>query len=159
MLRNVLFFCTYNGAERHVTGERFENASSRAKTNVILTSPNYVSYCAHYWWWRQFLTAPECPYVKPQSQCINSTWITLLMHGFLPIKTWLVVYDTAFIERSLGSDFIEIGIITGEMLVCLEITWRWQEDNLGYSEYGVENNLHDRPIFIQTNRVPLLLTQ
>ena len=42
MLRKVLFSCTYNGAERHVTCERFENAASRAKTNVILTSPNYI---------------------------------------------------------------------------------------------------------------------
>ena len=49
------FSCTYNGAERYVTCIRFENAASRAKTNVILTSLNYVRYCARYWWWRQFL--------------------------------------------------------------------------------------------------------
>ena len=35
LLQKVLFTCTYNGAEKHVTGERFENAASRAKTNVI----------------------------------------------------------------------------------------------------------------------------
>ena len=37
LLQKVLFSCTYNGAEKHVTCERFENASSRAKTNVIAT--------------------------------------------------------------------------------------------------------------------------
>ena len=37
MPQKVLFTCTYNGAETHVTCERFENAASRAKTNVIAT--------------------------------------------------------------------------------------------------------------------------
>ena len=37
LLQKVLFTCTYNGAEKHVTCERFENAASRAKTNVIAT--------------------------------------------------------------------------------------------------------------------------
>ena len=31
----VLFTCIFKGAEEHVTCERFENAASRAKTNVI----------------------------------------------------------------------------------------------------------------------------
>ena len=53
MPRKRLFSCTYNGAERHVTCERFRNAASRAKTNVMLTSRNYVCYCARYWWWCQ----------------------------------------------------------------------------------------------------------
>ena len=37
LLQNVIFTCTYNGAEKHVTCERFENAASRANTNVIAT--------------------------------------------------------------------------------------------------------------------------
>ena len=37
LLQKVLFTCTYNGAEKHVTCERFENAASRAQTNVIAT--------------------------------------------------------------------------------------------------------------------------
>ena len=37
LLQKVLFSCTYNGAEKHVTCECFENASSGAKTNVIAT--------------------------------------------------------------------------------------------------------------------------
>ena len=37
LLQKVLFTCTYNGAEKHVTCKRFENNASRAKTNVIAT--------------------------------------------------------------------------------------------------------------------------
>ena len=33
----VLFIYTYNGTEKHVTCERFENTASRTKTNVIAT--------------------------------------------------------------------------------------------------------------------------
>ena len=43
MLRKVFFSCTNDGAERHVTRERFENAASRAKTNVILFMDGWVS--------------------------------------------------------------------------------------------------------------------
>ena len=37
LLQKVLFTCTFSCAEKHVTCERFENAASRAKTNVIVT--------------------------------------------------------------------------------------------------------------------------
>ena len=37
----------------------FENATSRAKAKVILTSQNYVCICACYLWWRQFLSRPR----------------------------------------------------------------------------------------------------
>ena len=37
LLQKVLFICTYNDTEKHVTCESFENATSRAKTNVIAT--------------------------------------------------------------------------------------------------------------------------
>ena len=37
LLEKVLFTCTYNGAEKHFTCKRFENAASRAKTNGIAT--------------------------------------------------------------------------------------------------------------------------
>ena len=37
LLQKVLFTCTCNGAEKHVTYERFENATFRAKTKVIAT--------------------------------------------------------------------------------------------------------------------------
>ena len=56
------FSCTYNGAKRLISCERFENAASRAKTNVILKSRNYARYCARYWWWRQFLWRPRNTY-------------------------------------------------------------------------------------------------
>ena len=43
-----------------------------------------------------FVTAPEGTYVKPQSYVLT-TWIALLIHEFLPFKTWLlIVCDTAF---------------------------------------------------------------
>ena len=35
--QKVIFTCTYNGAEKHVTCKCFENVASRAKTNVIAT--------------------------------------------------------------------------------------------------------------------------
>ena len=37
LLQKVFVTCTYNGAEKHVTCEHFENAASRAKPNVIAT--------------------------------------------------------------------------------------------------------------------------
>ena len=37
LLRTVLYTCAYSGAETQVTCERFENAASRPKTNVIAT--------------------------------------------------------------------------------------------------------------------------
>ena len=37
LLQIVLFSSTYNGTEKRVTCERFENAVSRAKNNVIAT--------------------------------------------------------------------------------------------------------------------------
>ena len=37
LLQKVLFTCNYNGTEKHVTCECFENATSRAKTNIIAT--------------------------------------------------------------------------------------------------------------------------
>ena len=41
-----------------------------------------------------FMTAPEYLFVKP---CINSTYIPLLLHGFMLVKTWLlIVCGTAF---------------------------------------------------------------
>ena len=40
LLQKFFFSCTYNGAEKHVTCECFENAASRAKTNVIATVHN-----------------------------------------------------------------------------------------------------------------------
>ena len=37
LLQKVLFTCTYNSVEKRVTCEHFENAASRAKTNIIAT--------------------------------------------------------------------------------------------------------------------------
>ena len=57
--------CTYNGAEKHVTCERFENVASRAKTNVIATvyfTDDDVS----------FMTAPECIFLKPQNRALTA---------------------------------------------------------------------------------------
>ena len=42
----ILYY--YNGAQKHEGFLGFENACSRAKTNVILTSLNYVHFYAHY---------------------------------------------------------------------------------------------------------------
>ena len=54
MPRKGLFRVLYTDAERYVTCKRFENAASKAETNVMLTS------CC--WWWRQFLCRPRNDY-------------------------------------------------------------------------------------------------
>ena len=89
----------YNGAQKHEAFVGFKNACSRAKTYVILASLNYVHFYARYCLWRHFLWRPRmrtCIY-KVQKTCINSTWIAWLIHGFLPVKTWLLIAcGTAF---------------------------------------------------------------
>ena len=35
LLQQVPFTCTYNGAKKHITCERFENVAFKAKTNII----------------------------------------------------------------------------------------------------------------------------
>ena len=93
LLQKVLFTCTYNGAEKHVTCERFENADSRIKTNVIATvhfTDDGVS----------FYDGPGMLIRKTVMPCINSTWIALLIHGFVPVKTWLLIAcDTIFMQQ------------------------------------------------------------
>ena len=91
------FLYYYNGAQKHEGFEGFRNACSRAKTYVILTSLNNVHFYARYCWWRQCLRRPRMRICKVQKPCINRTWIAWLIHGFLPVKTWLLIAcDTAF---------------------------------------------------------------
>ena len=91
-----LFLCTYTGAERHVTFKCFKNTASRAETNVMMTSRNYICYCARYWWIVSFCDGPGMLICKTAKPCINSMWIALLIHGFVPVKTWLLIaWDTA----------------------------------------------------------------
>ena len=66
LLQNVLFTCTNIGAEKHITCECFENAASRAKTNVIATvhfTDDDVS----------FYDGPGMLIRKTAKPCINST--------------------------------------------------------------------------------------
>ena len=58
------FSCTYNGAEKHVTCERFENAASRAKLTSSLL-------CMLLMMTRVIMTAPECLFVNPQSRALT----------------------------------------------------------------------------------------
>ena len=62
--KNV-FLPVHNGVEKHVTQERFENATSRAKTNVIPTVHFYDDDVS-------FMTVPECLFVKPQSRALTA---------------------------------------------------------------------------------------
>ena len=98
MLWKVIFCCAYDAAERSVTCKRFENAASRAKTNVILTSRNYLCYSYVTDYDVSFCDGPEMLILKTAKPCINSTWIALfLIHPFLRVKTWLLkACDTAF---------------------------------------------------------------
>ena len=66
LLQKVLFTCTYNGAEKHVTCERFENAASRVKTNVIAT----VHFTDHD---VSFYNGPGMLIRKTAKPCINNT--------------------------------------------------------------------------------------
>ena len=91
------FLYYYNGAQKHEGFVGFEKACSRAKTYIILMSLNRVQFYARYCWWRQFLWRSWMRLWKVQKPCINSTWIAWLIHGFLPVKTWLwIACDTAF---------------------------------------------------------------
>ena len=98
LFQKVLFPCTYNGAEKHVTCELFENATSR-ENNVTLhheiafatvpVTDDDISFC----------DGPRMLFHKIAKLCINSTWIALLIHvhRLVPIKTWLLIAcDTAF---------------------------------------------------------------
>ena len=92
------FLYYYNGAQKHEGFVGFENACSRAKTCVILASLNYVRSYANYCWWRHFLWRPRMRICKVQKPCIISKWISWLIHGVLPVKTWLLIAcDTAFL--------------------------------------------------------------
>ena len=65
LLQKVLFTCTYNNAEKHVTCEHFENAFSKAETNVIATvhfTDEDVS----------FYDGPRMLIRKTTKPCINS---------------------------------------------------------------------------------------
>ena len=90
LLQRVFLTCVYKGAEKHVSCEQFENAASRAKTNVIATvhfTGDNVS----------FYDGPGMLIRKTAKPCINSTWIALLIHGFVLVKAWLlIVCDAAF---------------------------------------------------------------
>ena len=48
IFQKVILSCIYNGAKSHVACECFENSASNANDNIILTSRNYICYCAHY---------------------------------------------------------------------------------------------------------------
>ena len=66
LLQKVFISCTYNGTEKHVTCEHFENAASRAKTNVIaimhVTGDDV-----------RFYGGPGMLILKTAEPCINST--------------------------------------------------------------------------------------
>ena len=90
LLQKFLFTCTYNGAEKHITCERFKNVASRAKTNLIATvhfTDDHIS----------FYDGPGMLIHKTAKPCINSTCIALLIHGFVLVKIWLLIAcDIAF---------------------------------------------------------------
>ena len=67
LFQKVLFSCTYNGTEKHVTCERFENAASRAKTNVIAivhVTDDDTSFCD--------VPGMLIRFVKPQSRALTA---------------------------------------------------------------------------------------
>ena len=78
----------YNGAQKHEGFVGFEKAYSKTKTR----HPNVTEL--HSFLYRLL---PRMRICKEQKPCVNSTWIARLIHGFLPVKTWLLIAcDTAF---------------------------------------------------------------
>ena len=73
------FSCTYNGAEKHITCKPFENAASKAKTTVIATVHFFDDDVSFY-------DSPGMLIHKTIKLCINSTWIPLLINGFVLVK-------------------------------------------------------------------------
>ena len=83
MLQNVLFSCTYNGAERHVTCNCFENAASRQMITsfwshkitfaTVHITDDDVRFC----------DGPRILIHKVAKPCNNSTWIV--------VNTWIYV--------------------------------------------------------------------
>ena len=65
MLRKVLFSCTYNGAEGHVTCDILKTPlpGQRLTRTLLCTLLMMTSV---------FVTAPECLYVKPQSLALTA---------------------------------------------------------------------------------------
>ena len=96
LLQNVLFTCTYNVVEKHVT---CENDASMAKTNVTAT----VMTSVFNWLWRQFYDGPVMLIRKTAKPCINSTLIALLIHGFVLVKTWLLVRHSFLCNNRIWS--------------------------------------------------------
>ena len=91
MLRKNLFSFTYNGAERYVTWEHYENAVSRANNNFIWTSRIAFATVHVTDDYVRFYDSPGMIIPKTAKLCINSTWIALLIiiiiiHGFVPIN-------------------------------------------------------------------------
>ena len=85
------FLYYYNGAQKHEGFVGLKKACSRAKTYAILTSLNYDHFYGRYCWWRQFLWQHRMHICKVQKPCVISAWIAWLIHGFLSVKTWLLI--------------------------------------------------------------------
>ena len=80
--------CTYNDAVKHITYVPFENAASRAKTAIATV---------HFTDDVSFYDGRGMLIHKIAKLCINSMWLALLIHGFVLVKTWLLIAcDTAF---------------------------------------------------------------
>ena len=73
LLQKGLLTCTYNGAEKLVTCEGFQG-------KVIATMHSTDDDVSFY-------GGPGMLIRKTAKPCINSTWIAVLIHGFVPVKT------------------------------------------------------------------------
>ena len=90
----------------HVHCVCFENATSRANTNVMLTSCFTFATMHATDADVTFYDGPGMHTVKATKQVYNSTWIALLKHGFVLVKTWLLI--------ACGTGFYAIMIINCE---------------------------------------------
>ena len=107
--------CTYSGEEGHVIWERFKNAASREKTDITVAFFFYAFYCAHYRWWRRLFWRPRELTFKIAKLVYNSTWITLIKHGFVPVKTWLLIACGWFYAMIMVSEWLSLSQVNFQM--------------------------------------------
>ena len=162
----VLSVCG-NPWKRHIHYIHFENATSRAQTNVMVRSRFYVCHRAHYWCWCHFLWwPPECLHLKPQNLCINSTWTALLIQEFLPVKTWLLIaFGTAFHAIMPFKTWLNEGYIIKQdqqinqfflkrALISIIAVWQLKFPNTSFCQIYM-SHIARKPVFGVCNQIRL----
>ena len=111
-IRKKCFLYYHNGAQKHEGFVGFENACSRAKTYVILTSLTYVYFYARY-----CCDSLECVYIKYKS-CASTARELPDQYIFLQVKTWLLKMSGKAFYAKMLVDYIPYQIGGGTLFRC-----------------------------------------